>query len=113
MILEKFIPGVTVDRASNGAEALEKLESMSYPVVVMDLHMPVMDGQEAYFKIKKYCHEHDRKMPAIVFCTGYAPQAALRDEVAEAPGHTLLNKPVQSNLLVEAVRERLPSGLGV
>ena len=107
MILENFIPGVVVDRADNGEEALEMFKAKRYPVLVMDLHMPVMDGQSAFFEMESFCRAHGLRMPSVVFCTGYAPQAPLRQAVAEHPRHLMLNKPVKSDLLVKAVRERL------
>jgi signal transduction histidine kinase/CheY-like chemotaxis protein len=39
--------GARVDVAVNGLEALEKLDPGRHQVVLMDLHMPVMDGYEA------------------------------------------------------------------
>ncbi len=113
MILENFIPAVVVDCAENGLEALEKFKDVRYPVLVMDLHMPVMDGQAAFFEIEKYCTEHGFEMPAIILCTGYAPQAPLRHAIEAQERHVLLNKPVQSDLLVKVVRERLECSLAV
>ena len=39
--------GASVDVATNGAEALERLDTHRHRLVLMDLHMPVMDGYEA------------------------------------------------------------------
>lgn len=39
--------GAEVEVAVNGAEALEKLDAKKHHVVLMDLHMPVLDGYEA------------------------------------------------------------------
>ena len=39
--------------ASNGREALDILNSVKIDVVLMDIHMPVMDGIEATLEIRK------------------------------------------------------------
>ena len=45
--------GVTTDKAENGAEALEMMNATHYDVVLMDMHMPVMDGLTATRKIRQ------------------------------------------------------------
>ncbi|NML45126.1 response regulator [Ramlibacter sp. G-1-2-2] len=39
--------GIEVDVASDGAEALERVEQSCYDAVLMDAHMPVLDGVDA------------------------------------------------------------------
>lgn len=39
--------GAKVDIATNGVEALERLDTSRHRMILMDLHMPVMDGYEA------------------------------------------------------------------
>jgi signal transduction histidine kinase/CheY-like chemotaxis protein len=39
--------GARVDVATNGMEALERLDANRHRLILMDLHMPVMDGYEA------------------------------------------------------------------
>ncbi|MEL6686445.1 MAG: ATP-binding protein [Pseudomonadota bacterium] len=42
----------SIDTALNGEEALEKLQSEAYDLVLMDIHMPVMDGIETTLAIR-------------------------------------------------------------
>jgi CheY-like chemotaxis protein len=45
--------GARVEVATNGAEALELLDPARHHLVLMDLHMPVMDGYEATTLLRK------------------------------------------------------------
>lgn len=46
--------GMNVDVAMNGYEAVEKVRLNSYDIILMDFHMPVMDGITATKKIKEF-----------------------------------------------------------
>lgn len=54
VVVSQFLKlsGMDVTLANNGQEALEKLQTQDFDVVLMDLHMPVMDGIEATKLIK-------------------------------------------------------------
>lgn len=45
--------GAAIDVALNGQEALEKLDVNKHKLVLMDLHMPVMDGYESSSRMRK------------------------------------------------------------
>ena len=64
MMLQKF--GCVVTIANNGEEALLKLKSDNYDLVLMDCMMPVMDGYEAAMRIRQMQDSHTiPKFPII------------------------------------------------
>lgn len=44
--------GASIDVANNGLDALNKLDTSRHKIILMDLHMPVMDGYEAAKKMR-------------------------------------------------------------
>ncbi|MBM4144022.1 MAG: response regulator [Lentisphaerae bacterium] len=107
VIILSEIPDVTIDTATDGAEAVRAFSSFHHALLLMDLRMPVMDGRQAFVAIENLCRERNWEMPAVVFCSGYAPPEAIRRVVAQSRRHHLLPKPVGNDELVEAVRSRL------
>jgi len=54
LVAQKFLErwGAHTDVAQNGIEALEKLDTNKHQLILMDLHMPLMDGYEAAQKMR-------------------------------------------------------------
>jgi CheY-like chemotaxis protein len=65
------IMGCRVDLAQNGVEAVEKAAKVPYDLILMDCHMPEMDGFEATRLIRKmeengeYCRQRHRTIIAL------------------------------------------------
>ncbi len=55
-----------VETASNGMEALEKIKSVPFDVVVLDIKMPVMDGIQTLNAIKNI-----NKDQPVILCSAY------------------------------------------
>jgi CheY-like chemotaxis protein/anti-sigma regulatory factor (Ser/Thr protein kinase) len=66
-VANKFLTGwgVIVTHAENGQLALEKLEEQSFDLILMDLHMPVMDGIEATRIIRKSADPRINSIPIV------------------------------------------------
>jgi CheY-like chemotaxis protein len=48
--------GCEIHEATNGKEALDKIASLPFDIVLLDVHMPVMDGKEAIQRIRASSH---------------------------------------------------------
>ena len=58
--------GYSVDLASNGFEALEKIRGSSFSLVVLDIMMPGMDGIQTLNEIKKVNRDQH-----VILCSAY------------------------------------------
>jgi signal transduction histidine kinase/CheY-like chemotaxis protein len=54
-----------IDTAENGLEALKKYKTKNYDLILMDLHMPEMDGWEATKAIRKSNKVNSKNVPII------------------------------------------------
>lgn len=92
--------GAVVETAGDGEVALERLRTEIFDVVLMDVHMPVMDGIEAVGRIRDgQAARHD--IPVIALTADAMPgeEARLRALGFDALQH----KPVQPAALIEAI----------
>jgi two-component system response regulator AtoC len=106
-ILTYAFPGVTIDVAGNGLEAVKEFSNAHHGVILMDLRMPEMDGLQAFGAIQRMCGEKNWEMPPIVFCTGFTPPETVHEVVGDGTYHSLLQKPVDSQQITDAVKDRL------
>ncbi len=101
--------GQDVDTASNGLEAIEMLEKTIYDVILMDIHMPIMDGIEATKQIRKM--EGDAKHTAIVALT--ADQLSdVQVELLDIGFDDVVGKPIHFEELIELLQTSLPAECG-
>jgi len=107
MMIDSAIEGVEVDEAAHGLEAVQLFEARRHAVIIMDLHMPVMDGHTAFRTLQKLCDANSWPMPVMIFCTGYAPPDGVRKIVDAGSRHELLLKPVTCAKLISAVKSGL------
>jgi signal transduction histidine kinase/CheY-like chemotaxis protein len=93
--------GATVDAAYDGMEALSRLESFPhYDIVLLDLEMPVMNGYEAIFEIKK---KHP-KVPVVAFTASLVDQKMLADLLASGFNDCIL-KPFNPQQLLTVIKK--------
>ena len=100
--------GYRADLAANGREAVDAVRQRPYDVVLMDLHMPELDGLGALRQIHAE-HAPDRR-PRVIALTANALEED-RQECLAAGMDDYLSKPLQRDKL-EAALERAGADLG-
>jgi two-component system sensor histidine kinase RpfC len=102
MIISKILErsGYSVDLVENGEQALDALEDKRYDLAIMDMHMPVVHGIEA-FKIFRMTDRSSPAMPFIILTANATIEA--KRECEEAGVDAFLTKPINSHALLEAI----------
>lgn len=88
-----------VDTANSGAGCLEKLQSNSYDLLLLDHHMPQMDGIETLKQIKKV--DSLKQLPVVALTANVLPGA--RDEYLSMGFTDYLEKPINTDSLDQLV----------
>jgi signal transduction histidine kinase/CheY-like chemotaxis protein len=94
--------GHQVTVAGNGAEALQVLDARGFDIALVDIHMPVMDGEQ-FIRVLRQREGGERHMPAIAL-TANAMEVQQRGYIS-AGFDTCVTKPIDwSRLLREMHR---------
>ena len=93
--------GFEVAKAHSGAEAIEKMRSTDYDVMLADLKMPGMDGLEVVEKLRG-----TNPKLSVVVITGFPSQDTLH-EAARLGVTDYLTKPVAPDVLTQATMQAL------
>jgi CheY-like chemotaxis protein len=99
------LEGHQVDTAPDGIEALRRLESQRYDLVITDLHMPRLDGSGFYQQLVQRRTHPLRKIIFLTGTTGSSPEHRLIRE----SGVPILLKPFNVVELTELVHRMLRS----
>ncbi|MFO7871308.1 MAG: PAS domain S-box protein [Kiritimatiellia bacterium] len=108
--LKSAFPDVSVDEAGDGLEALYRFKDNHYGVILMDILLPELDGEEAFYKIREMCESEGRECPRFIFCTAFDVTDGLKEIVGDGRIHTWLKKPVTMAEIVDKAGERLNIG---
>ena len=100
LMLERI--GYQVDLVNTGTQALSAATARDYDLILMDVHMPEMDGLEASRRITSRWPAGER--PHIVAMTANAMQGD-REMCLEAGMDDYLTKPIRVDRLVEALNQ--------
>jgi CheY-like chemotaxis protein/HPt (histidine-containing phosphotransfer) domain-containing protein len=93
--------GYVVTLASNGQQAIERVQKEAFDVVLMDVQMPDMDGFEATARIRAWEEAAGRRVP-IVALTAHA-MVGDRERCLAAGMDGYLSKPLDNRALVTEI----------
>lgn len=95
-----LLAGCKVDIAENGQQAVEAAAVGEYDMILMDIHMPLMDGLAATRAIRAL-HSPASKIPIIAMSADALPQQVERCYAAGMVDH--IAKPIQREVLYAKV----------
>ncbi|GAB3275093.1 hybrid sensor histidine kinase/response regulator [Kineosporia babensis] len=98
--------GHQVDTVGNGLEAVEAVERIAYDVVLMDVHMPELDGLDATRRIRGQARPDRRNVPIIALTASALTED--RDACLEAGMTSFLSKPIRKAELSQALEQTQP-----
>lgn len=100
---------IQIDTALNGAIALQLIQSKHYDVIFLDHMMPVMDGVEAFRRMKKL-EENPNAQTPVVMLTANAVADAKFNYMDEGFSDYMA-KPIREEVLLSTLRKFLPAHL--
>jgi CheY-like chemotaxis protein len=93
--------GHRVAVAANGIEALERLRTGTYHLILMDMQMPEMDGLQATREIRQCEGQSGRHIPIIAMTANALPGD--RERCLDSGMDGYLSKPIHPRALSEGI----------
>ena len=106
-VANKFLIGwgITVTHAENGQLALDILEREDFDLILMDLHMPIMDGIEATRIIRNSENPKIRNIPIVALTAAIMSESY--DEIDDLNINDYVLKPFNPHDLFERIRKHI------
>lgn len=89
--------GLPVDTACDGSEAIAKLETTHYAVIVVDLMMPIVDG----FGVIDYVKKMTGPRPAVIVAS--ATDSSILRQLDGTIVHSIVRKPFEIDVLGDLI----------
>jgi PAS domain S-box-containing protein len=96
--------GVELETVEDGAQAVESARGGGYDLILMDVHMPVLDGLDATRAIRAFEGDAGR-VPIIALTANVQPEQVQRCREAGMDDH--VGKPIQVSELLRVIAARL------
>ncbi len=97
------ISGLTVTEAEDGVDALKKLATGTFQLILTDINMPVMDGLKLVKRIRS--DERHKDVPIVIITTEGSNED--RQRALTLGANAYITKPIQAPQVIQTVRELL------
>lgn len=98
LMAKPLMKDFNVEFAESGSEAIDRLKQDDFDAVLLDIHMPGLDGTS----VIQYLEEHQRHFLDRVVVVTIAP-----DKVEDLPVADVLGKPFEADALVKLLQTRV------
>lgn len=100
-LLKNLVPNALILEAKTGEEVLGLLSKSTPDLILMDVHMPIMDGLEATKRIRQIKQENTSKLAIVALTAGALVEE--KDKCMEAGMNDFLTKPLDPTLLKQTL----------
>jgi two-component system, chemotaxis family, chemotaxis protein CheY len=97
------VRGLTVIEADSGVEALKKLASNQFDIILTDINMPIMDGLKLVKRVRS--DEALKNIPIIIITTEGANED--RQRALALGANAYITKPIQAPQVIAEVKRLL------
>jgi len=98
--------GIEYDAVSNGRQAVERVRTRDYDLVLLDLRMPELDGYAAAREIRSLPDEKFAKLP--VFALSASTRMGVQHEIDAAGFDEFVGKPISPDILFGKIARYVP-----
>jgi diguanylate cyclase (GGDEF)-like protein/PAS domain S-box-containing protein len=100
LLESEFAQNITLAYAADGLEALDAIASEDYFLVILDFHMPNMNGLECLCELQK----REIKCPPVIFLSGASDDRTVAISSYQYGAVDYLSKPVESDILLGKIQ---------
>ncbi len=97
--------GHDITAVENGQEAYEAFQKESFDVILMDIHMPVMDGLESTKKIREFESSNPSRPPTPIIAMTANNEQSDHKHYLENGMNGIITKPLDIKMVVTQIRE--------
>jgi two-component system chemotaxis response regulator CheY len=97
------VRGLSVAEADDGLDALKKLSSMAFDIIITDINMPIMDGLKLVKRVRS--DERYANIPIVIITTEGGAED--RKRALALGANAYITKPIRAPQVIKTVKELL------